>query len=160
MNNYMRLPGLPAGSRGNDSVPNTPVRGQGGFPAGTATLGLPRPIATASGSPFVYELFQKTFGTILDGTSQQVLAEPDGVRVYLTIRNPIASGNGPPPPTLLVNFNTDSADEEVADFALLAGEAISFEQVVPQNRIFLGAVAGQGNCDYVISYATRPGVYA
>lgn len=141
---------------GNSSVPYLPVMRQQtgqlatvpGARIGTTKEQLP----FIAGNSAVYQNSQKVFRTleVADG-SIALLDEPDGVRVFLQIRNARSSAG-----FLNLSFSGDASNGDTCDYELEPGAAIAFEQMfLPQNRIFGAAIGGQVN--WVISYADRQG---
>jgi len=138
------------GTIGNEAVSKPPLRPPGG--AGIVgprsnTLPIP-PQGFGQSGGGVYLPVQKISAVLLQNTSAELLIEPEGIRVYFSVRNASSSLG-----VLGVSFNSIPSGVELCDLELAPGQGFAWEYFVPQNRIF--GFAFNGDCHVILNYSNK-----
>jgi hypothetical protein len=85
------------------------------------------------------------FSLAVANTPQLVVNEPDGSRIFLSVRNQAGSGG-----SCFVSFGTGALDNGSA-FFLVAGAQILLDIVIPQDDVYIACDAATTNV--VVAYA-------
>lgn len=95
--------------------------------------------------PLITTLF---FSLATANIPQLVVNEPDGTRIFLSVRNQATSAG-----TVFVSFGTGALDNG-STFSLVAGAQILLDIVIPQNDVYIATDTATSGV--VVSYAHVP----